>query len=61
MIVRTFVVPSKPAPSWPTLCRKKKHCGISLVDVEDQNMALYMVCLKHLLSGGKAKSDFLTP
>ncbi|RCH91188.1 hypothetical protein CU097_008074 [Rhizopus azygosporus] len=45
MIVRTFVVPSKPAPSWPTLCRKKKHCGISLVDVEDQNMALYMLSL----------------
>lgn len=35
MIVRTFVVSFKPVPSWPTLCRKKKHGGISLVDVED--------------------------
>ncbi|CEG80106.1 hypothetical protein RMATCC62417_14488 [Rhizopus microsporus] len=35
-IVRTFVVPFKPALSWSTLCRKKKHGGISLVDVEDQ-------------------------
>ncbi|PHZ11430.1 uncharacterized protein RHIMIDRAFT_238868 [Rhizopus microsporus ATCC 52813] len=35
-IVRIFVVPLKPAFSWSTLCRKKKHGGISLVDVEDQ-------------------------
>ena len=59
-LVRKFVCPFWPAPSWSTLCRKKKYGGLGLVDLHDQHYALHMVYIQRMMRRPSAL-DFVTP
>ena len=59
-VVRKFVCPFWPAPSWSTLCQKKKYGGLGLVDLHDQHYALHMVYLQRMMRR-PSTLDFVTP
>jgi len=59
-IVRGFILPFFPAPSWTTLTCPRKHGGVGLVDIIDQSFALHMIYVQRLLYP-ISSSDFLSP
>jgi hypothetical protein len=59
--VREFMVPFNPSVSWSSLCLPKKFGGASLVDIEDQSLALHLVYLQRLLCSSFSAADFVSP
>ncbi|KAG0933735.1 hypothetical protein G6F32_010970 [Rhizopus arrhizus] len=59
-IIRKFLLPFWPAPSWSKLCLPRKYGGVGLVDIEDQSLALHLIYLQRLL-GRHRPSDFVSP
>ncbi|KAI8970539.1 hypothetical protein BDB01DRAFT_855369 [Pilobolus umbonatus] len=59
-VVRKFVLPFFPAPSWTALTCPRKFGGVGLVDLIDQSHALYLIYIKRLLKPIE-KADFLSP
>ncbi|CDS11845.1 hypothetical protein LRAMOSA11489 [Lichtheimia ramosa] len=59
-IVRNFVLPFWPAPSWDTICLPRRFGGLGIINLEDQALALHFVYLQRLCSR-KRPSDFLSP
>lgn len=59
-VIRDFVVPFSPAPSWHTLCLKKRNRGFNVVNVHLQQLALQLMYIQHLLSQ-ESQVDFCTP
>ena len=66
-IVRKYLLPFWPTPSWSTLCLRRKHGGVGVVDIHEQSLALQLVYIQRLISGGGASGDggsgvdFLSP
>lgn len=58
-IIRKFVLPFWPAPSWDKICLPKVHGGLSVVDPTAQRTALQLIYIKRILRK-KKDSDFLT-
>jgi hypothetical protein len=54
-------VPFDPSVSWSSLCLPKKFSGATLVDIEDQSLALHLVYLQRLLCSPFSAADFVSP
>ncbi|CAO3611948.1 unnamed protein product [Mucor hiemalis] len=60
-IVRKYLLHFWPAPSWSTLCLRRKHGGVGVVDLFDQSLALQLVYIQRLLPGSFSSTDFVSP
>ena len=59
-IVRRFVLPFWPAPSWESICLPKSKGGLGIIDLHTQHHALQMIYIQRILRG-KKDTDFVTP
>jgi hypothetical protein len=49
-IIRNFVLPFWPKPSWTTICRPKTHGGSGVVDILAQSKVLHLIYLQRLFT-----------
>lgn len=47
-IVRSFLLPFWPSPSWDSMCLPRRFGGVGLVNIHDQSKALHFVYLQRL-------------
>lgn len=59
-VVKKFIVPFWPTPSWKKICLPKAQGGLSVVDIHLQHHALKLVFLQRLLKP-KSSTDFVSP
>ena len=59
-IVRRFVLPFWPAPSWESICLPKSKGGLGIIDLHTQHHALQIIYIQRILCG-KKDTDFVTP
>jgi hypothetical protein len=61
-MIKAYVLPFARAPSWDTICLRKKHGGLSLIDIRSQHLALQLIYLQRLFKyDGTQYNDFATP
>lgn len=59
-LVRSFALPFWPAPAWTTICLPRRFGGTSIIDIEDQALALHFVYIQRLCHPPRT-TDFLSP
>lgn len=59
-LVRSFVLPFWPAPAWTTICLPRRFGGTSIIDIEDQALALHFVYIQRLCHP-PCTTNFLSP
>lgn len=59
-IIRQYVLPFFPAPSWTALTSPRKHGGVGLADLADQSHAFHLIYIQRLLKP-IAKHDYISP
>lgn len=60
-IVRNFVLPFFPAPSWAQVVQPKRNGGLGIIDPEKQQYALQMIFIQRVIKSNKSATDFVTP
>ncbi|CDH61168.1 hypothetical protein RO3G_01611 [Lichtheimia corymbifera JMRC:FSU:9682] len=58
-IIRSFLLPFWPTPSWDTLCLPRRFGGVGLVNLHHQSKALHFVYVQRLCKPGRP-SDFIS-
>ncbi|KAJ8656559.1 hypothetical protein O0I10_007636 [Lichtheimia ornata] len=58
-VVRSFLLPFWPAPSWDTMCLPRRFGGVGLVDLKAQSRALHFIYLQRLCQPLQ-RSDFVS-
>ncbi|KAI8085497.1 hypothetical protein BDF21DRAFT_450872 [Thamnidium elegans] len=59
-VVRKFVLPFWPAPSWDQICLPKSHGDLGVVDPQVQQITLQLIYLRRLMQS-KSDTDFVSP
>jgi hypothetical protein len=60
-MIKDYVLPFARAPSWDTICLRKKYGGLGIIDIHSQHRALQLVYLQRMLKyNGDYSTDFST-